>query len=92
MSFGSSVAIYFIMWWICLFAVLPWGMRSQFEEGEIVAGTDPSAPARVPFLRVVLVNTAVSLVVFAVFYVIWTTGAITLDDLSFLPGGRASAP
>lgn len=33
MSFGAAVAIYFIIWWLCLFAVLPFGVRSQVEEG-----------------------------------------------------------
>ena len=39
------LAIYFIMWWLVFFAVLPWGIRSQHEHGDIVPGTDPGAPA-----------------------------------------------
>ena len=45
MPIGSIIAIYFVVWWIVLFAVLPWGVRTQEEEGEVVLGTDPSAPA-----------------------------------------------
>src|SRR5262249_10617434 len=33
------------MWWIVLFAVLPWGVRSQSESGEGAPGTDPGAPS-----------------------------------------------
>ena len=38
-------AIYFVIWWIVLFAVLPWGVRSQHESGDSAPGTDPGAPA-----------------------------------------------
>jgi GTP-binding protein Era len=43
-------AIFFLIWWVVLFAVLPWGVRSQHEGGEVVPGTDPGAPA-IPKLR-----------------------------------------
>ena len=42
---STAIAIYFLIWWIVLFAVLPWGVRAQGEEG--APGTDPGAP-RVP--------------------------------------------
>jgi predicted secreted protein len=29
MSLATAIAIYFIIWWVVLFAVLPWGVRSQ---------------------------------------------------------------
>jgi predicted secreted protein len=47
---GGAVALYFVVWWISLFAVLPFGIRSQIEAGEVTAGTDPGAPAA-PALR-----------------------------------------
>ena len=33
MQIATSIAIYFLIWWIVLFAVLPWGVRSQGQEG-----------------------------------------------------------
>ena len=45
MSITTALAIYFITWWIVLFAVLPWGVRSQSEAGDVVPGSDPGAPA-----------------------------------------------
>ena len=45
MGIGSIIAIFFVVWWIVIFAVLPWGVRTQEEEGEVVLGTTPSAPA-----------------------------------------------
>src|ERR1041385_7396483 len=45
MATSTVIAIYFIVWWVVLCAVLPWGVRSQEESGEVVPGTDPGAPA-----------------------------------------------
>jgi predicted secreted protein len=68
MQIGSAIAIYFVVWWTTLFVVLPFGVRSQTEAGSVMPGTDPGAPfvTRVP--RIMLINTAVSLVVFALFW------------------------
>ena len=47
---GGGIALYFVIWWILLFAVLPFGIRSQAESGEVVAGSEPGAPST-PALR-----------------------------------------
>jgi predicted secreted protein len=41
----GAIALYFVVWWIMLFAVLPFGVRSQVEDGQVVAGSEPGAPA-----------------------------------------------
>ena len=43
-TISTAFAIYFVMWWIVLFVTLPFGVRSQHEDGEGVPGTDPGAP------------------------------------------------
>ncbi len=45
MRIGTILAIYFLVWWVVLFAVLPWGVRNQEESGDVSPGTDPGAPA-----------------------------------------------
>ena len=88
MSLPTSIAIYFIIWWVVLFAVLPWGVRSQDEDGTIVPGSDPGAPA-IPRLRRKLVwTTIVAAIVFALWYVVYTYRLIALDDLARLLGMR----
>jgi predicted secreted protein len=47
---SGGIALYFVIWWIGLFAVLPFGVRSQAEEGDVAAGTEPGAPT-LPALR-----------------------------------------
>jgi predicted secreted protein len=82
MSLTTAVAIYFILWWIVLFAVLPWGVRSQQETGEIVPGSDPGAPSIPKLAAKLLWTTAVTTVIFALCYAIYVYRLLTLDDLA----------
>ena len=49
-----------------LFAVLPWGVRSQQESGEVAPGTDPGAPAVHLVWRKLLWTTVIAAVVFGI--------------------------
>jgi len=69
-------AIYFVIWWIVLFAVLPWGVQSQEEAGEISPGSDPGAPARPLLLKKVIATTLVSAMIVAIGYAVWAIGLI----------------
>ena len=33
-TISTGFAIYFVIWWIVLFLTLPFGVRSQHEDGE----------------------------------------------------------
>ena len=68
MSLGSAIAIYFVIWWTTLFAVLPLGVRSQAEVGDISPGTDPGAPIRTNIPRIVLINSLAAGLVFVIVY------------------------
>ena len=86
MSWTTAAAIYFILWWVVLFAVLPWGIRSQEESGEVVPGSDPGAPA-IPRLTAKLVwTTVVSSAIFGLLVLIYAYRLVTLDDLGTLFG------
>ena len=43
-TISTAFAIYFVIWWIALFLTLPFGVRSQHEDGGGAPGTDPGAP------------------------------------------------
>jgi len=70
MSLTMAIALYFIIWWTVLFAVLPFGVRTQGEDGNVVPGTPASAPAAPRMLRVVVLNTLVAAVVFAIVWAV----------------------
>jgi predicted secreted protein len=84
MAISTAIAIYFLIWWLVLFAVLPWGVSAQGEDA--VPGTDPGAP-RVPHLKSKLIwTTAIATVIFAAIAYIYINRLITLDDLAALFG------
>ncbi len=63
MALTTAFAIYFVIWWIVLFAVLPWGVHSQQESGDVVPGSDPGAPKLPRLLVKVIWTTLISFVV-----------------------------
>ena len=76
-SVALGAAIYFVIWWIVLFAVLPWGVRSQDEAGEISPGSDPGAPMRPLLVRKAIATTVVSAVIMALGYAAWRYGLMS---------------
>ena len=86
MSLPTSIAIYFIIWWVVLFAVLPWGVRSQQEHGAVVPGSDPGAPAIPALKRKLVWTTIIAGIVFGLWYVVYRYRLIALDDLAALLG------
>jgi predicted secreted protein len=59
-----AVVLFLTIWFVVLFAVLPFGIRSQRESGDFVSGTDPGAPVEPRLFAKALWTTLVSLVVF----------------------------
>ncbi|TAL81999.1 MAG: DUF1467 family protein [Beijerinckiaceae bacterium] len=59
-----AVALFITIWVVVLFAVLPFGVRSQSESGDFVPGTDPGAPMAPRVLNKILWTTGLSVVVF----------------------------
>jgi predicted secreted protein len=84
MSIGSALAIYFVLWWIVLFAVLPFGVRG--EAGEGVPGADPGAPALPMMLRKALWTTLISAVLFAAAYYAYAQGLFNVERLARIMG------
>jgi predicted secreted protein len=81
MPVTTALAIFFLIWWVVLFAVLPFGIRSQHESGEMVPGTDPGAPVIPNLLRKLVWTTLVSLAIFAACYVVYVEHWVPFQDL-----------
>jgi predicted secreted protein len=79
MAIGSAIAVYFIIWWVTLFCVLPFGVRSQSEVGDVTPGSDPGAPTVARIGRVALINSGVALVVFAAFWAFYVLNVFDLQ-------------
>ncbi len=58
--------IFLIIWWLALFAVLPWGVRrTEIPE----AGHDPGAPAHPMLVKKAVATTAIALIIWGAYFV-----------------------
>lgn len=81
MSTFTAAATFFLIWWVTLFAVLPWGVRSQHEGADMAPGTDPGAPTRFRLGSKLLWTTLVAVAIYAVLSVIYIKHLVTIDGL-----------
>ena len=67
MSAPLAIAAYFTIWWVTLFAVLPFGVRSSTEVGETdrPAGVDLGAPVAPHLAKKALATTIIAAILFA---------------------------
>ncbi|HMN36297.1 MAG TPA: DUF1467 family protein [Hyphomicrobium sp.] len=65
-----AIATFFCVWFITLFTVLPFFIRTQDEEGSVVPGTPESAPHKISMWKVFAVNTLVAAVAFSGVYAV----------------------
>jgi len=83
LSVPLAIAIFVTIWFVVLFAVLPFGVRSQHEEeGDMAPGTDPGAPTIPRLGQKLLWTTLVSAAIFAGCYVVYVNHLVTLEGLA----------
>ena len=85
-TISTAFAIYFVMWWVTLFLTLPFGVRSQHEDGEGAPGTDPGAPIAPGLGRKLIWTTVISAVIFAISWWAYSAGLLNVERLSRLMG------
>lgn len=81
MSITFSIALYFVIWWTVLFAVLPFWVRTQEEAGNVVPGTPESAPAAPRMWRTFAVTTLVAGIVFGIVYAVIVWNVVDLGAM-----------
>ena len=69
MPLPLAIAAYFTLWWVVLFAVLPFGVRSHAEAGvDRPSGSDAGAPVAPRLALKALATTLISAALFAALY------------------------
>ena len=85
-SISTAIAIYFVLWWIVLFLTLPFGVRSQHEDGAGAPGTDPGAPILARMGSKLLWTTLISGVIFTIAMWAYYQGYLNIERLAKLMG------
>ena len=85
MGWISGLAIFFIIWWTVLFAVLPFG--NQIPEGEDqLLGTQEGTPKNPRIMRKAMITTVVAVIVFSTFYIVTQIIGFGIADFpTFIP-------
>jgi predicted secreted protein len=81
MSATTAFAIFFLIWWVVLFTVLPWGIKSQHESEDMAPGTDPGAPSTARIGWKLLWTTVVAIALYAVCFLVYVEHWVTVDGL-----------
>jgi predicted secreted protein len=63
MNWIGSIFIYIVVWWVVLFAVLPWGVKRN-EHPEV--GHDPGAPAVTHLKQKLVATSLITLVLWGI--------------------------
>lgn len=75
MTVSSGIVVFFIIWWVAIFAVLPWGVKHPaFQEKGIMPGT----PLQPNMKKVFIVTTLLTIVLWLMVY-----GLVESDWISF---------
>ena len=80
----TAFAVYFIIWWVMLFVILPFSGKTQDEAGEVVLGTVASAPAKHRMFRLMAINTLTSALVFAALWYSINHLGLSFETFDFL--------
>ena len=71
MGWISGIAVYVCIWWVVIFAVLPWGVRAAEPNSQ---GFDPGAPDNPRLLLKVVMTSLISALIWGVVYALATSG------------------
>ncbi len=79
MPWSLGFAVFVVIWWTLLFAVLPFGVQSQKEAKSIVPGSEPGAPVLHHLGKKIIINTVLSAILWAIAdwaYVVYYLGSL----------------
>ncbi len=81
MGLVPSIAVYFVIWWLCLFIVLPFGVKSLHETDDVTLGTEAGAPHRPRLVMKAIATTILASIVFGGVYLYFNVYQLSLEDL-----------
>ncbi len=78
MTVFTGIIVYLLIWWVMLFAVLPWGIRHSRPE----PGNAPSAPENPRILRKFAITSAASALVWLIVFAIIEAEVISFREIA----------
>jgi predicted secreted protein len=79
MSFSSGLVVFFIIWWVAIFAVLPFGVKHPVAHEK---GMMPGAPLKPDFKKIIMRTTILTIVLWLFVDVLVETKIISFSDMA----------
>ncbi len=81
MTITAAIVVFAVLWFLTLFVMLPIGLRTQGDVGEVTPGTPESAPFEIDMRRKFLWVTVITLLIWAPLcaFIVW--GGVTMHDI-----------
>lgn len=86
MNIGAALVLFAVIWFMVLFVVLPIGLRSQQDDGDVVPGTPASSPVNPNIGKKAKWTTIIAILIWLPTAYVIKSGLITVDMLVYLPG------
>ena len=77
MGWITHIAVYFVIWWLTFFIVLPFGVHT---EETVTQGNDPGAPKQHRILLKIVINTGIAFLVWLVVFIADRYNLVTIRD------------
>ncbi len=81
MTITAAIVLFAVIWFLTLFVVLPIGLRTQGEAGDVVPGTPSSAPANPRMRRKFVLVTVITLGLWIPLCAFIQWGGVSVRDL-----------
>lgn len=85
MTWFSGLVLFIVIWWTLLFAVLPFAVRSQIEDGDVVEGSEGGAPTQSHIGKKMLITTGIALLIWVAVCAIIIFDLLDWSDIPFVP-------
>lgn len=90
MGITSAIVLFAVIWFMVFFVVLPLGLKTQSEVGEVVPGTHGSSPANLDIKHKAKVTSLWAIGLWVVIAGTILSGVISVRDLDYFQ--RMSTP
>jgi len=90
MAITSAFVLFAVIWFMVFFVVLPLGLKTQEEMGEVVPGTHGSAPGNLDIKRKAKITSLWAIGIWVIIAGTILSGAISVRDLDWFH--RMSTP
>ena len=81
-GFVTGIVVYLIVWWMVFFTVLPLRVKGQYEDGDVVPGSEPGAPVNPRIGYKMGLAAIITAGIWLLYFIGFEFGLISLDAIS----------